>query len=187
MVPPTQEAQSPPPSRFSEDHSPWPLTFYPVLCRSPSDDGGDYQEQPLPIWNNDIGRIYPRTDSCGIQSTSEPSIPDSVNTFLEEQQEKTLTPGTREDAAEEPFTVAMHHRSCSRAPRRGDDALDTETCGGSPSNECQRLAIRDWRCRLGTRSGPILHCLLPFLCLSRNKISFQLLLMILLKFSFYML
>ena len=129
LVPPTQEAQSPPPSGFSEDHSPWPVTFYPVLCRSPSDDGGDYQEQPLPIWNNDFEGIYPRTNSCGIQSTSEPSIPDSMNTFLEEQQEKTLTPGTREDAAEEPFTVAMHHRSRSRAPRRGDGALDTETCG----------------------------------------------------------
>ena len=43
--------------------------------------------------------------------------------------------------------------SCSGAPDLGDRRLGTATCGGSPSNECQRLAIGDWRSRLPTWSG----------------------------------
>lgn len=174
-VPLLPEAQSPLLPSFSEDSGPWPLPFYPVLgtflsedcsedgCDNGGDNDGDYEEQPLLLWHDDFEGIDPRTDSCWIQSTSEPIVPDSVNTFLEEQREKTATPGTREDAAEEPFAVAMQLRSCSRAPHRGDDALDSETCGGSPSSECQRLAFRDWRSRLGTRSGRILRRVLACL------------------------
>lgn len=157
-VPQTEEARSLPLPSFSEDSGPWPLPFYPVLGKFPSDDGGedggdnggDYQEQPLLLWNDDIEGIYPRTDSCGIQNTWESSVRDSINTLLEEPREETPTPGTPEDAAEEPFTVAVQHWSCSGAPHRGDDALDAETGAGSPSNECQPLATADWRSRLLT-------------------------------------
>ena len=176
-VPLPQEAQSPPLPSFSEDSGPWPLPFYPVLgtyrsedcgedgCDYGGDNEGDDQEQPLLLWNDDFEGIHPGTDSCWIQSTSESSVPDSVNSFLEEQQENPTTPGTQEEDAEEPFAVAKQHRSCSRAPHRGDDALDAEACGGSPF-KCWRLAFRDWRSRLRTRSGRILRRVLA--CLPRG-------------------
>ncbi|XP_021045174.1 LOW QUALITY PROTEIN: annexin-2 receptor-like [Mus pahari] len=133
-VPPVREAQPPLLPSFSEDHGPWPLPFYPVLGPFPS-HRGDYQEQPLPVWIGDFAEIYPTTYSYGIQSTSESSTPDSVTTVYQEQREKTATPRTRGDAAEESFTVAMQPGSCSRAPHRGDDAKGTETSGGSSFTE----------------------------------------------------
>ncbi|XP_021009930.1 annexin-2 receptor [Mus caroli] len=137
-VPQVQEAQPPLLPSFSEDHGPWPLSFYPVLGAISSDVGGDYQEQPLPVWMNDFAGIYPRTDSCRVQSTSEPSIPDSVSAIHEEQPEKPTTLGTWEDVAEESFRVAMQPWSCSRASHRGNDAKDTESCSGSSSTECEQ-------------------------------------------------
>ena len=137
-VPLVQEAQPPLLPSFSEDRGPWPLPFYPVLGEISSDDGGDYQEQPLPVWMNDFAGTYPRTDSCKIQSTSEPSIPESVSAIHEEQPEKPTTLGTWMEAVEESFRVAMQPWSCSTAPHRGNDAKDTETCGRSSSTECEQ-------------------------------------------------
>ena len=146
-VPQVQEAQSPLPASFSEDHGPWPLPFYPVLGLFPS-HSGDFLEQPLPVWIGDFAGIYPMTSSCGIQRTWEPSIPDSVSAVHDVQQEKIAIPGTREDTAEEPFTVEMHPGSCSRELRGGDDAKDPETSGGSSFRDFQQPARRDWRSRL---------------------------------------
>lgn len=168
-VPVVQDAQSPLLPSFSEEHGPWPLPFYPVLGLFPS-DSCDYQEQLLPGWIGDFAGIHPRTDSCGIQSTSEHSIPDSVNTFQEEQPENQETPGTRENAVEDLLTVVMQPGSCSRAPHCGNEALDTNTCGGSISSECQRMASTDWGSKLRTLSGfleripCLLSCLLCGCC-----------------------
>eukprot|EP00073_Rattus_norvegicus_P034607 XP_008759051.2 PREDICTED: LOW QUALITY PROTEIN: annexin-2 receptor-like [Rattus norvegicus] len=137
-VPEAQEAQPPLLPSFSEDLGPWPLPFYPVLGVFPF-EGSDLDFHRLPVWIGFAG-IYPGTDLCGIQSTSEPSIPDSVRANKEEQPEKAATPGTRKEAAEEPFTVAMQSESCFRAPHRGDDTHDAETCGGIVSSKCQLQA-----------------------------------------------
>lgn len=158
-VPEAQEAEPPLLPSFSEDHGPWPLPFYPVLGMFPN-YGGDNQEQPLPVRISDCAGIYPR-----IQSTSEPSISDSVNTFHEEQSEKPATLGTGKEAAEESFTVAVQPGSCSRAPDLGGDAQDTQNCGGSRSSECQPLANRDWRSRLWTLSGLLGRIPCPLSCL----------------------
>lgn len=173
-VPPqVQEAQPPLLPIFSEDRGPWPLPFYPVLGVFPSESGDDH-EQPLPGCIGDFAGIYPRTDPCGIQSILEPSVPEPVTAVHEEQPEKTRTPGPREDAAEEPFTVAMQPSSCSRAAHHGDDAKDTETSGGSCSRECQQAATRDWTSRLCPLSGLLecirsgLSCLLRGCCLGYN-------------------
>lgn len=152
-VPPEQEAQPPPLPSFSEDRGPWTLPFYPVLGVFPS-EGGDQDEHRLPDWNGDFSGIYAGTAaSRRSQSTSQPNIPDSVSDVNQGQPEKPATPGTREDSAEEPFAVGMQLESCSRAPPRGDDAMNTETCGMGLSSECQRPATRNWRRRLWTLSG----------------------------------
>lgn len=151
-VPPEQDAQPPLLPSFSEDRGPWPLPFYPVLGAFPS-EGGDQDEHRLPVWMGDFAGIYARTASRRSQSTSEPSIPDCVSEVDEEQPEKPATPGTREDAAEESFAVRVQPESSSTAPPRGDEALNTETCGTGLSSECQRPATRNWRRRLWTLSG----------------------------------
>lgn len=112
-VPLVQEAQSPLLPSFLEDRDLWTLPLYSVLGVFPAYSGGVYQEQPLVVWIGDFAGIYPRTDTCSIQSTSEPSIPDSVSAIHEEQVDKPTTPGTGEDPAEESLTVA-----CSPVPER---------------------------------------------------------------------
>ena len=115
--------------------------------------------------SGDFAGIYPMTNSCGIQRTSEPSLPDTVSAVHEVQREKIATPGTREDTAEEPFTVEMQPGSCSRAPRSGDDTKDTETSGRSSLREGQQQARRHWISRLWTLSGilQLIHCPLSLL------------------------
>lgn len=167
-VPPMQEAQSPLLPSFSEEQGPWPLPFSPVLGGMFPSHRGDYQEQPLPVWMDDFAGIYPMAYSCGIQRTSEPSVPDLVRDVFEEQQEKTTTQGTWEDTAEEPFTVEMQPWSCSRAPLLGDYAKDAETSGWSSFRECQQPARRHWRSRLWTLSGLLQRILCPLTCLLRG-------------------
>lgn len=115
-VPLVQEAQSPLLPSFLEDREPRTLPLYPVLGVFPAYGGGDYQEQPLVVWIGDFAGIYPRTDTCRIQSTSEPSIPDSVSAVQEKQVDKPATPGTWEDPAEESFTVACSPGPVSERP-----------------------------------------------------------------------
>lgn len=157
-VPPQPDAQPPLLPSFSEDRGPWPLPFYPVLGVFPL-EGGDPGEHRLPVWMGDFAGIYPGTACRRSQSTSEPSIPDSVSEVNGEQPEKRATPGTQEEAAGESFALRVQPESSSTAPPRGDEALNTETCGTGPSSECQRPATLNWRSRLGTLSGHLEHAL----------------------------
>lgn len=132
---------------FSEDRGPWPLPFYPALGVFTS-DSGDRHEQPLQVLVDDIVEICRRTDSCGIHSTLEPGMTDSVSPFHVVHQEKPGTPRTLEDPAGEPTTVARQHWTCSIAPHGGDEARDAEICDRSISGQCQGPVSRDWRRRL---------------------------------------